>query len=133
MVQQVTRIDDWRDLDLDFGLHPATGDVSIIKGPNAIARSIRNLVLMHFYDKPFNPQIGSNATKLLFENITQITAINLENVISEVINNYEPRAILLGVKVQQVPDQNGYNAEIVFRVQNLVEPIRTRIFLKRIR
>lgn len=133
MVQKVTRIDDWKDLDLDFGLHPSTGDVSLIKGPNAISRSIRNLVLMHFYDKPFNPQVGSNATKLLFDNIGPLTAINLENLISEVIINYEPRAYLLGVKVQQVPDQNGYNAEVVFRVQNLVDPILTRIFLKRIR
>jgi len=133
MVQNITRDNDWSDLDLNFGLHPGTNDVSKVKGPQAVGRAIRNLVLMHFYDKPFNPQIGSNATKLLFENINPLTAIHLQNAIEEVIINFEPRASIMGVNVKQVPDENGYSAEIIYTVKNLMNPIRTTLFLERIR
>ena len=132
-VQKITRKEDWKDLDLNFGRHPATDDVSVLKGTQAIARSIRNLVLMHFYDKPFNPQVGSNASKLLFELMTPITAINLQNAISETINNFEPRCDLLDVTVEPNYDENGYKAEIVFQPTNIMTPVSITLFLERIR
>jgi phage baseplate assembly protein W len=133
MVQNVTRITDWKDLDLNFGRHPVTGDVSKLKGVEAIKRSIRNCVLYHFYEKPFNPSFGSNATKLLFENINPMTATFLENAIRETIRNFEPRGEVLGVKVIQKPDENGYEAGIAFKPVNLPEPLLVTIFLERIR
>jgi len=134
MVQQkVTRINDWKDLDLNFTKHPATGDVSKVSGVEAIKRSIRNLVLSNFYERPFRPHIGSNAHKLLFDNINSMTATFLENSIREVISNFEPRASVIGVKVKQVPDQNGYQAAIAFQPVNLPEPLFITLFLERIR
>lgn len=132
-VQEVVRENDWKDLDLNFGRHPGTDDVSKLTGTNAISRSIKNLVMLHFYDKKFNPQVGSNATKLLFELITPMTAINLQNAISETIFNFEPRAELLGVNVEAVPDENGYNAEIIYRPLNTLTPVSINFFLERIR
>ena len=60
---------DYQDLDLDFIAHPVRKDIVKKTGPDAVARAIRNLVLTNFYDRPFRPYIGSNAQKLLFENI----------------------------------------------------------------
>ena len=69
IVQKVTRKNDYSDLDLDFLAHPTTGDVVKKTGLDAIKRSVRNLILTNYYDKPFRPGIGSNAQKILFDNI----------------------------------------------------------------
>jgi phage baseplate assembly protein W len=90
-------------------------------------------VLYHFYEKPFNPSFGSNATKLLFENINPLTATFLENAIKETIRNFEPRGQVLGVKVKQDIDNNGYTAGIAFKPVNLPDPILITVFLERIR
>ena len=67
MVQKVTRRNDYSDLDLDFIAHPTTGDVVKKTGVDAIKRSVRNLILTNFYDRPFRSYIGSNAQKILFD------------------------------------------------------------------
>ena len=133
MVQKTTRDTDWADLDLNFGVNPGSNDISRLIGANAINRSIRNLVLMHFYDKPFFPQIGSNATKILFDNFGPLTAINLRTLIREVIDNFEPRANVLEVVVEADPEQNGYEAVIVYSIRNQNQPIVATIFLERLR
>jgi phage baseplate assembly protein W len=129
----ISRIKDYQDIDLDFIANPITGDVSKKTGPDAVARSIRNLVMTNYYDRPFRSQIGSNAVKMLFENIGPLTAVNLEQAISDVVTNFEPRAKLIGVKVKADPDENGYSAKIAFYVQNRPEPFQTTLFLARIR
>jgi phage baseplate assembly protein W len=138
MVQQVTRRKDYSDLDLDFFAHPSTKDVVKKVGVDAIKRSIRNLVLTNFYDRPFQPYIGSSAQKILFDNITPLTAIFLKNAIIEVINNFEPRVRLFedeerGVVIKVDPDNNGYIAQISFTVVNTQEPAVINLFLERLR
>lgn len=124
---------DYQDLDLDFIAHPVRKDIVKKTGPDAVARAIRNLVLTNFYDRPFRPHIGSNAQKLLFENIGGLTANLLQDAISEVVVNFEPRASLIGVKVVAQPDRNGYYAKIVFAVNNRPEPYEVSVFLERVR
>lgn len=138
MVQKVTRKYDYSDLDLDFIAHPTTKDVVKKTGIDAIKRSIRNLILTNFYDRPFRPYIGSSAQKILFDNVSPLTAIFLKNAIIEVINNYEPRAQLAndsdnGVIVQVNADNNGYNVRISFVTVNRSEPAVISFFLERIR
>jgi phage baseplate assembly protein W len=129
----ISREKDYSDLDLDFTAHPVTGDLVKKIGPDAIARSIRNLVFTNFYDRKFRSSIGSNAIKLLFENINPLTATILEQHIGLVISNFEPRAGIVTIKVIADPDNNGYFARIVFTVSNRPEPFQTAIFLERIR
>jgi phage baseplate assembly protein W len=127
------RTPNYSDLDLDFIPHPTTGDVVRKVGEDAIKRSIRNLVLTNFYDRPFRPWIGCNARKLLFENINPLTATFLQNAILEVIRNYESRGSVLDVIVSMNTDSNGYDARIVFNVINNPQPIIINLFLEKIR
>jgi phage baseplate assembly protein W len=129
----ISRQNDYSDLDLDFIAHPTTGDVVRKTGVDAIKRSIRNLILTNFYDRPFRPSIGSNAQKLLFENANPLTANFLKDAIEEVIRNYEPRVNLTGLQVQFDPDNNGYNVNLGFIILNKLQPVTTTIFLERIR
>jgi phage baseplate assembly protein W len=129
----VSRSPDYSDLDLDFIAHPTTKDVVIKTGADAIKRSVRNLVFTNFYEKPFRPGIGSNAVKLLFDNMTPLVANFLENAITEVVQNYEPRVELIKVTVIPDYDNNGYTARLDFVVLNRNEPLTTTIFLERTR
>lgn len=133
MASTTSRAKDYSDIDLDFDIHPVTGDINKVVGPTAIGRAIRNLVLTNFYERPFRSYIGSSAQKLLFDNISPLTANLLQQHIKDVIDNFETRAIVSTVNVIADPDNNGYTAKIVFQVNNRQEPYVTTVFLERIR
>lgn len=135
MVQNISRQPKYKDLDLDFIPHPATKDVVKKTGVDAIKRSIRNLVLTNFYDRPFQSHIGSNCHKLLFENINPLTRQFIKDAVEEVIRNFEPRARLVNdsVKVHVNTDQNGYDVTIEFIEISREEPATITLFLERIR
>src|SRR5688500_1969904 len=98
----VSREPGYSDLDLDFLSNPTTGDVVKKTGYDAIKRAVRNLILTNFYERPFRPDVGSNAQKLLFDNMTALTANFLRNAIEEVITNHEPRVLVKYVAVVPV-------------------------------
>jgi len=133
MVNIIARKNDYSDLDLNFIPHPTTGDVMKKTGVEAIKRSVRNLILTNFYDRPFQSYIGSGALKILFENASPITSNLLSDAIRQVIRNFEPRVRLEQVKVQFDIDNNGYNASLYFTILNSNEPAIINLFLERIR
>jgi phage baseplate assembly protein W len=124
---------DFRDLDLSFNIHPVKKDINKHVGVKAVINSIKNLVLTNHYEKPFQPEIGSNVRKLLFENIDELTSIALQREISQVIANYEPRASVSKVYVFADYDNNGFNVEVEFSIINQSDPITITFFLERIR
>jgi len=129
---------DFKDLDLSFIVHPVKKDINKHVGVKAVINSIKNLVLTNHYEKPFQPEIGSNVRKLLFENLDSVTAIVMQREIYQVIKNYEPRAISdnqddIQVIVKPDYDRNAFSVEIYFRVINQTQPITITFFLERIR
>ena len=62
----------YRDLDLFFGKRGTDSDVSRVEDIQAVKRSIRNLVLLNEYEKPFHPEIHGGVRDMLFENMTPI-------------------------------------------------------------
>ena len=108
-------------------------DINKHVGVKAVVNSIKNLVLTNHYEKPFQPEIGSNVRKLLFENLDSLTAIALQREISEVIKNFEPRASVTKISVIAEYDKNGFSVELEFFVINQTNPITITFFLERIR
>lgn len=133
MVNIISRKTDYSDLDLDFLPHPTTKDVMKKTGIEAIKRSVRNLLLTNFYDRPFRPAIGSNALKLLFDNVTPITANFLTNAIRETLRNFEPRIRIENLEVNFDPDNNGFKVNLYFVIVNRNEPAVVNLFLERVR
>ena len=122
---------DFRDLDLSFNIHPVKKDINKHVGVNAVINSIKNLVLTNHYEKPFQPEIGSNVRKLLFEPLDDLTAIALQREIPQVIKNFEPRASVTKTTVFVDYNNNGFSIDLEFFVVNLTNPITITFFLER--
>ena len=108
----------YTDLDLFFGKKSSNSDVQEITDVKAVKRSIRNLVLLNHYEKPFHPEIASGVRDMLFELMTPVTATILARKIEDVINNFEPRARLISVNALPNLDRNEYEVSIEFYVVN---------------
>lgn len=128
---RTANINRYKDLDLNFTPHPVTGDISSLDGEAAIKRSIKNLVLMNFYEVPFNPSIGSEVYRLLFENFTPATESNIEQAITRTINKYEPRVEIEQVNASAEDDSNSLEVTIIFRIINQPEPINFSFVIQR--
>ena len=124
----------YRDLDLFFSKNQGNGDINKIKGIEAVKRSIRNLVLLNFYEKPFHPEIGSDVRYLLFENMSPLTSVVLAEAIEDVIEDFEPRARLISVRAFPNLDRNEYEVTIEFFVVNTpTELVDMTVFLEVLR
>ena len=124
----------YRDLDLFFSRKNGTNDITKITDIEAVKRSIRNLVLTNFYEKPFHPEIGSGIRDMLFENMTPITAVVLARKVEDVIENFEPRARLISVRSLPNFFRNEYEVTIEFFVVNApTELVDMTVFLEVLR
>ena len=124
----------YNDLDLFFSKKSGSNDVTQITDVEAVKRSIRNLVLTNFYEKPFHPEIGSGIRDMLFENMTPITAVVLARKVEDVIENFEPRARLISVRSLPNVDRNEYEVTIEFFVVNApTELVDMTVFLEVLR
>ena len=123
----------YKDLDLNFAIHPIKKDINKVIGENAVIASLRNLLLTAQFERPFQPYLGGNIKALLFEPLDVITAKNLEVQIKTTIDNFEPRVIVQSVLVKPDFDNNGFIVNLTFRLVNQLNPIQITFFLERVR
>ena len=130
----ITRnVKQYRDLDLFFS-KKSNKDVNKVTDVEALKRSVRNLILLNSYEKPFHPEIAGDVRALLFENMTPLTSAVIARKIQDVIQNFEPRARLTGVDVIPDFDRNAYEVSIYFYVVNApTELVEVNQLLERLR
>ena len=96
---RVTRI--YSDLDLDFMRNHTTSDLTKLEDVEAVKRSVKNLINLNHYEKPFHPEIGSNLRGMLFELITPQMTHLIGKQIELLIKNYHlQKKILLIIYIQ---------------------------------
>jgi len=123
----------YSDLDLDFIANPITGAVPRKLNEESVKRSIRNLVNLNRYEKPFHPEINSGLRGLLFELVTPANAVILQRRMIELIARHERRIELLGVDVTDRHEENLYTIVVTFRVLNQEQPVILNFSLTRLR
>jgi phage baseplate assembly protein W len=123
----------YRDLDLNFNIHPLKKDINKNLDEIAVINSIKNIVSTNFFEKPFQPDYGSNVRRMLFENLDIITASALEREIQQSITNFEPRVDVLNVRVFPDVDRNGFMVEMQFSILNRSDPVTINFLLERLR
>jgi len=121
------------DLDLNFHPHPVTGDLTQKYDENAIKQSIKNLLQIRHYEKPFHSEIGSPLRELLFEQFNPLTEKMARRAIIDIISNFEPRVYILDVEVIASDENNSLYINVVFRIVNTERPITLDFLLERTR
>ena len=128
-----TQTEIYSDFFTDFDVHPELHDIVRKRNEEAVKTSIKNLILTNKYERPFQPNIGSNINKYLFEPITPSTQSGIEFEIRSTIENFEPRAKLIDVVASPYVDNNAYVVTIVFYLINKSEAVTLNTILYRVR
>lgn len=123
----------YKDINLAFLPHPDTGDVGKVVDVNAIKQSVRNLLLTKYFERPFQPQLGSPIYNLLFEPLDPITAASIKQAIERTLQNYEPRVITQRIDVTADFDNNAYAVTLYFNIVGLRDPVVFSTTLERLR
>ena len=119
----------FKDISMTFQSNPLNEDLIALKNANAIARSVRNIVMTLPGEKFFNPTFGSRITESLFENIDDITATVIIDEIRESIDNYEPRVDLLDVQAFPNYDNNSFDVTIIYEIIGIEIPAQELQFV----
>ncbi len=119
----------FKDISMTFQANPLNEDLIALKNANAIARSVRNIVMTLPGEKFFNPTFGSRITESLFENIDDITATVIIDEIRESIDNYEPRVDLLDVQAFPNYDNNSFDVTIIYEIIGIEIPAQELQFV----
>lgn len=123
----------YSDFPISFSVHPEKKDLSVVTNDNAVKQSIRNLLLTDRFERLFQPTVGSNIRAMLFEQMTNDTAITLRTLVVETITIFEPRANLQLVRVTPDEQKQSYIVSIVFTTTTVTQPTQLIVTLNRVR
>ena len=124
----------YTDLDLFFGKKSSNSDIRQVTDAQAVKRSLRNLVQLNTYEKPFHREIAGGVRELLFEPMSPLVAVVIARKIEDVITNFEPRARLVSVRAFPDLDRNAYEVSVEFYIVNApTELVDFSIMLERLR
>ena len=127
-----SRSRDYSDLDLSFA-KKSNGDIFKKTDAAAVKQAVKTLIQTNFGEKPFNYFFGANIRALLFEPVTPDVVDEIETNIRLAIQNFEPRASLLDVRVLDEIDKNSINVSIKFKIVNTDEVVELQTAFARLR
>ena len=104
------------DVSLSFVPNPISGDLTVLRDDRAIINAVKNIILIKPNEVPFQRNIGSTVSELLFEFCDKVTAEQIKREITRAINYNEPRVDLTKVQVTPYPDQNNFAIYIEFKI-----------------
>lgn len=123
----------YSDFDFTFAAHPQTGRLMLKKNTDAISQAIKLLILTNRFERPFRPKLAGDITKQLFNNYGPFVATEIKEAIAAAVQSYEPRAIVLDVKVVPTPDQHSLDVTLQYRPVQSTSPVTVVFSLERLR
>ncbi|MAD24342.1 MAG: hypothetical protein CMO44_09245 [Verrucomicrobiales bacterium] len=123
----------YSDFDNLFVSNPITKQLNKKVNRDAVKQSVKNLVLTDFYERPFQSDIGCNIRGYLFEPFTSHLQEQIKQAVINTIENYEPRANLIDILVEDRLDLNGLSLTIAFEIVNDPEAVVLDVLLERVR
>ena len=119
----------FKDISLSFKRHPVTNDVTILRNEDAIKRSVINLTRTRINERFFNELVGTSVQDSLFENMSSGLEAALEEEITSLLTNYEPRIDLTSVYVIADQDSNALEIQVEYNIIGLPFPTQNIEFL----
>lgn len=121
------------DFGVDLQRHPGSKDVVRYTNEAAVKRSIINLLMTDFHERPFQPFIGANLRQLLFEPMGDELLGQIKQHILACIAKFEPRARVTNLTLTTSPDENAINVTLTFTLVNTTAPSSLSLILNRVR
>ncbi len=109
----------FKDISLSFKKHPVTNDVTVLRNEDAIKKSVINLTRTRINERFFNDLLGTSIADSLFENMDSGLETALEEEISTLLKNYEPRIDLNSVYVTANQDSNEMSVQVDYNIVGL--------------
>lgn len=123
----------YSDFHKDMTQSPINFDLARKIDEESVKESIRNLILTDRGERLFQPNIGSDIRRMLFENMDNSTIELIKDLVKNTIQNYESRVNLIGVDVLSSIDSLKVDIIITFNIINRLEPITFAVTLDRVR
>lgn len=127
-----TRDKSYKDIDLAFIARP-DGDIFKKTDAAAVKQSVKSLLMTGLGERPFRPDLGADLGTILFENASDATEIELDLIIRTAIENYEPRARVKEVDINNNLDRNQIFVRVAFEILNTQETVTLETSLSRLR
>jgi len=96
--------------------HPVTGDLQVTKEDAAVKQSVVNLLLTIPGERPFQSNLGSRISELLFEPLDFGVAAQIQSEIKTTIRNYEPRIGIVELVVEPEFEQNSFTVHLEYEI-----------------
>lgn len=120
------------DVDLSFEAKPS-GDIYKKTDVQAVRQAVKNLILTNYYEKPFDLFFGANVAGQLFELADDKLNNEIKQNIIEAIEFYEPRANVINIDTNVLPNNNTLNVTVTFSIRNIAEEVTVQANLSRLR
>ena len=127
MVVKISRA--FKDISLSFKRHPVTNDVVALKNEDAIKKSVINLCRTRLDERFFNELLGTSIDNSLFELQSSDIGASLEQEISTLLKNFEPRVKLVAIVIDSEADLHGLYIKIKYNIIGLPLPPQNIEFL----
>lgn len=108
------------DVHSTFEVNPDTGDLYRNINDFAIRESLKNIMLTDLGERPFQPTLGGDIRRHLFENMDDTTVVRLRTAIEIAIHNHEPRVVLKDLSI--VPDYDNSQVSITLFYTTINSP-----------
>ena len=119
----------FKDISLSFKRHPVTNDVVALKNEDAIKKSVINLCRTKLDERFFNDLLGTSIDNSLFELQSSDIGASLEQEISTLLKNFEPRVKLVAIVIDSEADLHGLYIKIKYNIIGLPLPPQNIEFL----
>jgi len=112
---------------------PFGNDLARITNERDVNQSLKNLIQTNLGERLFQPTIGSNVNRSLFEMNNFVETNALEFYITNTIQNNEPRVILDSVTVIPTVDEGSVKITVSYYLINNPNLVTLDFILRRIR
>ena len=133
-ITQITKTPDiFSDFFTNFSKHPVTKELARLRNDQSIKQSVRNLILTNYGERLFQPGIGSNIYRSLFEPNDVIAAEDIKYHIETTVRQNEPRVNLLQVDVFSNQEKDSITINVVFAILSTNQIQSLDVVLRRVR
>ena len=106
----------FRDFAMSFKANPNIRDFGAVKNENAIKQAVLNLIKTDIGEKPFQYDVGSRVTGLLFGFYDVFTGEAIKDEIQSTLDRYEKRIRVTSVNVQDGFDTNSLEVRVEYTI-----------------